>query len=267
MKRLLAGGLERIYAVCRASRAGEVGPQHQPEFTMVEWYRAWAGLEEVLGDTEELVAAAALAVRGTTRLERPGESADARRVDVAPPWRRMTVAEAMERWAGVAIRGGEEPGALRERLAMAGIDPGGATAWDDLFYTAFVDRVEPRLATEPAPVVLVDWPVELAALARPISDRGDVVERFEAYVAGVELCNAFGELTDPEEQRARFAEDLRQRAARGKAVPPVDQRFLAALAEGIPPSAGNALGLDRLVMLVTGKSDLRQVTWFTADEL
>ena len=272
MKRLLAGGLERIYAVCRCSRAGETGPHHQPEFTMIEWYRGWAELDEVLADTEQLVAAAAEAVRGTTRIEIPAGAGDAARtigrtIDLAPPWRRMTVGEAMERWAGVALEPGEDAGRLRERLVAAGIDPGAATGWDDLFYTAFLERVEPELAALDTPIVLLDWPVELAALARRAPGRPGVVERFEAYVAGIELCNAFGELTDPAEQRARFEEDLRRRAARGAAVPPIDERLIAALEEGLPPSAGNALGLDRLVMLLTGAREIRQVSWFTDDEL
>src|SRR5690606_36678402 len=190
-----------------------------------------------------------------------------RAIDLAPPWRRMTVLEAMERWAGLRLRGDEEAGALREKLRAAGVDPRGATAWDDLFYTAFVDRVEPQLAAEDTPVVLVDWPAPLAALARRAPGRPHVVERFEAYVAGLELCNAYGELTCAAAQRARFEEDLRQRAARGLATPPIDEKLLAALEEGLPPSAGNALGLDRLVMLITGAATIRDVVWFTADEL
>jgi lysyl-tRNA synthetase class 2 len=262
MKRLLAGGLERIVAVCRCFRGGERGAHHEPEFTMVEWYRAWAELGEVLADTEELVAAAAVAVRGEAAVV-----ADGRVIDVTPPWPIMTVAEAMERWGGVTVRGDEEAGALREAVVAAGVDVGSATEWDDVFYSAFVARVEPRIAEQARPLVLVDWPAPLGALARRSPGRPDVVERFEAYVGGVELCNAFGELTDPVEQRARFEEDRRQRAARGKAVTPIDEKLVAALDEGLPPSAGNALGLDRLVMLLTGARHIRDVVWFTADEL
>jgi lysyl-tRNA synthetase class 2 len=262
LKRLLAAGLERVYAVCRCFRAGEVGAQHQPEFTMVEWYRAWSDLEAVLRDTEELVAAAALAVRGAASVEVGG-----RVIDVAPPWPRMTVAEAMARWAGVAVAGDEEPEALAVAMRAAGIDTGTAREWDDLFYAGFVGRVEPQLAALERPLVLTDWPVRLAALARRSASNPSVVERFEAYVGGVELCNAFGELTDPAEQRRRFEDDLAQRVRLGKATPPVDEKLLAALAEGLPPSAGNALGLDRLVMLVTGAASIREVAWFTADEL
>jgi len=264
MKRLLAAGLERIAAVCRCFRAGEVGPQHQPEFTMIEWYRAWSDLDAVLADTEQLVAHVSRAVRGAAAAVVGG-----RTIDVTPPWPRMTVAEAMARWAAVApvvLLDGDEQ-ALAAALAAAGIETGSARAWDDLFYAGFLARVEPRLRELERPLVLTDWPVRLGALARRSPARPGVVERFEAYVGGIELCNAFGELTDPVEQRARFEEDRRQRAARGKPVHPVDDRLIAALAEGLPPSAGNALGLDRLVMLVTGASSIRDVAWFTDDEL
>ncbi len=261
MKRLLAAGLEKIVAVCRCFRSGEVGAQHEPEFTMIEWYRAWADLDHVLADTEELVADVARAVRGEATVAVGG-----RAIDVAPPWPRMTVTEAMARWAGVSDLGGGEAD-LSLALAGAGIDAGTATAWDDLFYAAFVSRVEPALAALERPLVLVDWPLRLGALARRAPERPGVVERFEAYIGGVELCNAFGELTCPAEQRARFEEDRRQRAARGKPVHPIDEKLMAALDEGLPPSAGNALGLDRLVMLVTGASSIRDVVWFTEDEL
>jgi lysyl-tRNA synthetase class 2 len=262
MKRLLAAGLERIVAVCRCFRAGEVGPEHQPEFTMIEWYRAWSDLEAVLADTEELVAHVARAVRGAATARVGG-----RTIDVTPPWPRMTVADAMARWAAAGLPLDGDEAALASALAAAGLDTGAARAWDDLFYAAFVARVEPALRALERPLVLTDWPVRLGALARRSPSRPDVVERFEAYVGGVELCNAFGELTDPVEQRARFEDDRRQRAARGKPVHPIDDKLIAALAEGLPPSAGNAVGLDRLVMLVTGASSIRDVAWFTDPEL
>jgi len=262
MKRLLAAGLDRIYALCRCSRGGEVGPHHQPEFTMLEWYRGWAGLDDVLRDTEELVAGVALAIARTTRLAYGG-----RALDLEPPWPRRPVADVMEEWAGVAIRGDEEPGALAERMRGAGIDVGSAVEWDDLFYAAFVSRVEPRLAGLERPLVLDQWPIALAALARPMGGQPEVVERFEAYAGGLELCNAFGELTCAAEQRRRFEADQARRGRDGRPVHAIDERLMAALAEGLPPSAGNALGVDRLVMLMTGANDIRDVVWFTADEL
>jgi elongation factor P--(R)-beta-lysine ligase len=262
MKRLLAGGLEQIFQVCKCFRAGERGHQHAVEFTMLEWYRAWAELDAVLVDTEQLVAHVATQVRGEPVVEAGG-----RRIDVAPPWPRLTVAEAMHRWAGVEVRGDEPVDTLAARVDAAGIDRGGAAAWDDVFFAAFVARVEPALAALDRPVVLVDWPAPLAALARRKPADAAVAERFEAYVGGVELANAFGELTDPVEQRARFDHDVATRAARGLPAYPLDERLLAALAEGIPPSAGIALGVDRLVMLVVGAADIRDVLTFTDDEL
>jgi elongation factor P--(R)-beta-lysine ligase len=265
MKRLLVAGLERIFSVCKCFRGDEEGRQHASEFTMVEWYRAWSELDQIAADTEELVAAVARAVNGSTRLCVAG-----RDIDVAPPWQRMTVAEAMERYAGVrlddALLGGQAE-ILASRVRAAGIDTGTAQAWDDIFYCAFVSRVEPALAALDAPVFLLDWPAPLAALARRKPDEPGMVERFEAYVAGVELANAYGELTDPVEQRARFETDLAVRKERGLPCYPVDEAFLAALDEGMPPCAGIALGVDRLVMLVTGAEQIRDVLAFTAGEL
>jgi lysyl-tRNA synthetase class 2 len=270
MKRLLAAGLERIYTVCKCFRADEEGHQHSAEFTMLEWYRAWAGWEDILSDTEALVAAAAEAVHGAPMIEVDGEAHDRlgrRRIDLTPPWPRLTVAEAMERFAGVRITGAEDAAELAGRVRAAGVDTGTATAWDDVFFTAFVERVEPALARLERPVALVDWPTPLAALARRKPGAPHLAERFEVYVAGVELANAFGELTDAGEQRARFAGDLAERAARGLPRYPVDEKLLAALAEGLPPCAGIALGVDRLVMLVTGAPHIREVLAFTAPEL
>jgi len=262
MKRLLAAGFERIYALCKCFRAGEHGRHHEREFTMLEWYRAWADLDEVMADTEALVAAAVKAVAGTSRVTVGG-----RELDLAPPWDRLTVAEAMQRHAGVTVRGDESAAALADQLRAAGIDPGAATAWDDLFFTAFVDRVEPALAAAERPLFLVDWPAPLAALARRKPGDPRVAERFEAFVGGVELANAFGELTDPVEQRARFVDDQLTRQERGKSVYPIDEKLIRALEEGLPPSAGIALGVDRLVMLATGAEHIREVLAFAGDEL
>ena len=262
MKRLLAAEVGRIYSLCRCSRGGEVGAHHQPEFTMLEWYRGWAGLDEVLRDTEELVAEVALALHQSTRIRFGG-----RDLDLTPPWPRRTVAHVMDEWAGVRVHGDEAADQLGRKVRAAGVDVGGAVEWDDLFFAAFVERVEPRLAALERPLVLIDWPVALGALARQAPGRPEVVERFEVYAGGLELCNAFGELTDAAEQRRRFEADRARRARAGKPVHPVDERLLAALEEGLPPSAGNALGVDRLVMLVTDRADIRDVVWFTADEL
>jgi elongation factor P--(R)-beta-lysine ligase len=261
MKRLLAAGLERIYQVCRCFRAEEEGAHHQREFTMLEWYRAWDGLESIIADTEGLVAHVATAVNG-----KPVVHVGGRAIDVSGAWPRMTVADAMARWAGVEVRGDEHPAQLAYLVQGAGIDLGGATAWDDVFFAAFVERVEPALAALDRPLLLVDWPTPLGALARRKPGDPRVCERFEAYVGGIELANAFGELTDPVEQRARFEDDLAHRRAHGRPLYPIDEKLLAALDEGLPPCGGIALGVDRLAMLVLGARTIGEVLAFTTAE-
>ena len=256
MKRLLAAGFERIYQVCKCFRANERGAHHASEFTMIEWYRA-DNLDAIIADTEQLVHA----VCGDTA--RIG----GRAVDVKPPWARMTVRDAMAWWADVHVDGEESAEELVAKVRAVGIEVPDGSAWDDAFFTAFLVRVEPVLAKLDHAQLLVDWPAPLAALARRKDGDPKTALRFEAYVGGIELANAFDELVDPVEQRARFEEDQRVRAARGKAVYPIDERLLGALAEGLPPSAGIALGFDRLVMLATGAESIDQVLAFTADEL
>lgn len=266
MKRLLAGGFERVYQVCRCFRANERGPHHASEFTMVEWYRAYAELDEIAADVEALVAHVCRAVHGRA-VARVAGGEDARELDVTPPWPRLAVREAMRRWAGVEVAGDEPAAALAAAVRAAGVDVAADAAWDDAFFAAFLARVEPALAALDRPLILEGWPAPLAALARRTDGDPRIVHRFEAYAGGLELANAFGELTDPVEQRARFEDDLRIRTARGKARYPIDEKLLAALAEGLPPSAGVALGFDRLVMLATGAPSIDQVLAFTEAEL
>jgi lysyl-tRNA synthetase class 2 len=262
MKRLLAGGFERIYQVCKCFRAGERGPHHAGEFTMVEWYRGFAELDAIVRDTEELVADVVQAVAGG-----PIAQAFGRSIDVSPPWPRMTVRDAMRTWAGVEVIGDEPAPALVDAVRAAGIAVADGTAWDDAFFAAFLARVDPALAALDRPVILEDWPVPLAALARRKPGDPRTALRFEAYVGGIELANAFGELTCPVEQRARFEHDQATRRERGRAVYPIDDKLIAALAEGLPPSAGIALGFDRLVMLATGAASIDEVLTFSAVEL
>ncbi|HEU0036915.1 MAG TPA: EF-P lysine aminoacylase EpmA [Kofleriaceae bacterium] len=266
MKRLLAAGFERIYQVCKCFRANEHGAHHATEFTMVEWYRGGETLDAIVRDTEELVAhvVSAIAGRGIAQIWHDGA---ARSIDVSPPWPRLTVRAAMSQWAGIEVAGDEPAAELARAVRAAGIDIAPDAAWDDAFFAAFLARVEPAIAALDRPLILEDWPAPLAALARRKPDDPRTALRFEAYVGGLELANAFGELTDPVEQRARFEDDQRIRGARGRAVYPIDDRLLAALAEGLPPSAGIALGFDRLIMLATGAATIDDVLTFTTAEL
>ncbi|HEY4058582.1 MAG TPA: EF-P lysine aminoacylase EpmA [Kofleriaceae bacterium] len=262
MKRLLAAGCERIVQVCKCFRGNEHGPHHASEFTMIEWYRAYADLDAIVRDAEELVAAVVTAVHGA-----PIARIGGRRIDVTPPWPRLTVRDAMKTYALVDVDGDEPAAAMVAKVRAAGIDVTDDTAWDDAFFAAFLARVDPAIAALDHPLILEDWPAPLAALAKRRPEDPRVALRFEAYVGGLELANAFGELTDPVEQRARFRDDQRIRRERGRPVYPLDEKLLAALAEGLPPSAGIALGFDRLVMLATGAASIERVLTFTADEL
>jgi lysyl-tRNA synthetase class 2 len=241
MKRLLAGGVPRCFQIGHCFRRGEVGDRHNPEFLMLEWYRAFAGVDDVVEDTERLVRFVALRLSGGLSV-----SVGGREVDLAAPFERLAVADAFARFAGVAAE---------DALALA-------TADEDRFYRLLVDEVEPALAASPRGVFLVDYPAPFASLARKKPSDPRVCERFELYVGGVELCNGFGELTDPVEQRARLEHDRAERARLGKPVYPIDERFLAALEEGMPPSAGNALGLDRLIAIALGAKTIGEVQTF-----
>jgi lysyl-tRNA synthetase class 2 len=241
MKRLLAGGIPRCFQLARCFRRGEEGARHNREFLMLEWYRAFADMDEVLRDTEDLVRLSVQEISGGTDIEVGGVE-----VDVGAPFERLGVAAAFERHAGIDER---------RALEMAQDDEEG-------FFRVLVDRVEPAIAQSPRPVFLVGYPRSQASLARISPADPRVCERFELYVGGVELCNGFGELTDPVEQRRRFERDQAERARRQLPVYPMDERFLAALSEGMPRAAGNALGVDRLLALCLGERAIGDVMGF-----
>jgi lysyl-tRNA synthetase class 2 len=246
MKRLLVGGIPRCFQLARCFRNGELGARHEPEFTMLEWYRAFATSDAILDDTEAIVEAVARAVTGSASLRIGG-----RDVSLTRPFERVTVADAFARAARI-----DEAECLR----LANED-------EDTFFRVLVEEVEPYLAQAPAPLVLHRYPARQASLARLCADDPRWADRFEVMAAGVELSNGFVELTDPDEQRARFERDRTDRSERGLPVYPLDERFLASLGEGMPPSAGNALGFDRLVAAALGTSRIADVNAFPDAEL
>jgi lysyl-tRNA synthetase class 2 len=245
MKRLLSGGVPRCFQLAKCFRREELGDRHEPEFTMVEWYRGFGAVDEVIDDTE------ALAVAVARSCGRDDLVVDGRPIALGRPFPRLTVAEAFERFAGVSEA---------EVLRLASDD-------HDRFFRILVDDVEPAVAELPSAVVLHRYPAPFASLARLCDDDPRWAERFEVYAGGVELCNGFGELTDPVEQRARFERDRAERARLGRDVYPLDERFLGALAEGMPPAAGNALGFDRLVALSLGARRIADVVAIPEAEL
>jgi elongation factor P--(R)-beta-lysine ligase len=254
MKRLVGAGYERIVQLGKAWRAEEVGPHHQPEFLIAEWYRARAPLSAIADDCEALVRVAAQA----------GGRAPAA-LDLAGAFDRTTVRDVLARHAGLELAGDESAEALAAKARACGARLGGATSWDDVFFQVWLDKVEPHLGRG-RPTFVFDWPAPLGALARRKPDDARFVERFELYACGLELANAFGELTDPVEQRARFVAESEARARLGKTVYALDERLLEAL-PNMPPTAGVALGLDRLVMLALGAADIRDVVAFADDEV
>jgi len=262
LKRLLAAGYERIYELGRCFRAEEAGPLHLAEPTLLEWYRTGATLDDLMGDCEALLRRVATAVAP------PAGAAAARpplRETVGEaPFERLTYRDACRRLAHLdpADFPEGEPARLRAAIEALGLHTAADDDRDTLFERLWIDRVEPHLGVA-RPCFLTDFPATQAALAEVRPDPvWPVARRFELYVGGVELANAFFELTDAAEQRRRFRAWQAQRARLGREVYPLDEPFLAALEAGLPACAGIALGVDRLVMLATGAADVATVTAF-----
>lgn len=260
-KKLLAAGERRIFEFARVFRNGERGALHHPEFTLLEWYRANEPYEVLMDDCRALLAAGAVAV-GASRLVFRDRFAD----PAAEP-ERITVAEAFARYAGIdllaTVSPSEvDPGALAAAARGAGIRIADDDTWSDMFSRVLVERIEPRLGLG-RPTILCDYPVAEAALARASAHDPRVAERFELYACGVELANAFGELTDAEEQRRRFEAEMAEKERVHGERYPLDEELLAALSV-MPPASGIALGFDRLLMLLTGAPRIEQVMWTPA---
>ena len=258
-KKLLAAGEERIFDFARVFRNRERGRLHAPEFTMLEWYRAHEDYRCVIADCLALLWLAADVV-GVEELRHRHHACNPR-----APADRMTVAEAFTHLAGIDLLatlspdGEGDADALRSRARRGGIDVADNDDWSDMFAKILTLRVEPRLGLE-RPVILCEYPVCEAALARPSPRDGRVAERFELYACGVELANGFGELTDPVQQRARFEIEMAKKERVYGRRYPLDEDFLSALAH-MPPASGVALGFDRLVMLATGAPNIDAVLW------
>ena len=239
MKRMMAAGLDRIFQICRCFRDGERGRKHLPEFTLLEWYRADADYHDLMEETEALIGSIAGEMGTGSLLTYQGHV-----IDLSPPWKRLSVEQAFDEYASVSL----ETALLNERFdEIMGLE------------------IEPELGIG-RPLFLFDYPAACGSLARVKSDRPNMVERFELYIAGVELCNAFTELTDPTEQRTRFSAERLAREKAGKDPYPMPEKFLTTL-ENMPECAGNALGIDRLVMLLADTDRIDDVVAFTPESL
>jgi len=254
LKRLIVGGIERVFEIGKDFRNEGMDRTHSPEFTQLEIYQAYADYEDMMALTEEMVVAAATEVAGGTTVEWQGET-----IDLAPPWRRLTVDEAVKEALGVPVSAatGELAAALRQR----GVDPPEPAERAALIEATLSELVEPSLVQ---PTFLMDYPIEVSPLAKEKPDAPGFVERFEPFVAGVEIGNSFTELNDPLEQRARLELQEEQRRKGDSEAQGIDEDFLAALEHGMPPTGGLGIGIDRLVMLLTGASHIRDVILFPA---
>jgi lysyl-tRNA synthetase class 2 len=234
LKRLIVGGLERVYEIGKDFRNEGLSPKHNPEFTMLEWYEAYADYEDIAARLEELVAF----VADEVGYDGP--------VDFSPPWRRVTLRDAIKEKTGVDIATDEVPG---------------EGTWAKRVDALLSRQVEPDLVN---PTFVLDYPKELSPFAKDHRSEEGLVERFECFAAGMEFANAFTELNDPDEQRARFEQQRVDQAAGDEETQPFDEDYISALEHGMPPTGGIGIGIDRLVMILSGRDSIREVVLFPA---
>ncbi len=253
LKRCVVGGMDRVYELGKDFRNEGISPKHNPEFTMLEWYEAYADYSDGAARLEQLVAEVAQRVLGTTRIERDGAE-----IELAPPWRRVTLRDAILERTGLDLA--RRPS--REELAAAlGAEPDPREGWGKLVDGVLSKLVEPTLIQ---PTFVLDYPVELSPFAKRHRGVEGLVERWEAFVGGIEIANAFTELNDPDEQRRRFEQQLEELRRGDEEAQPYDEAFVEALEQGMPPTSGVGLGIDRLVMLLTGAPTVREIVLFPA---
>jgi len=252
LKRLIVGGLERVYEIGKDFRNEGVSYKHQPEFTMLEWYEAYADYRDAMARVEKLVEAVALEVIGTTKVTFRGTE-----IDVAAPWQRLRLLDALEA-EGLWTRDEAE---LRSRLEARDVDVSHDHTWAQLIDHSLSAFVEPKLVQ---PTILHDYPIELSPFARTTDDDPTLVERFEYFIGGMELGNAFSEINDAVDQAERFNMQQSEREAGDVLAEEGDPDFVEALSYGMPPTGGLGLGIDRLAMVLSGRETIRDVVLFPA---
>jgi lysyl-tRNA synthetase class 2 len=254
LKRLLVGGLERVYEIGRDFRNEGVSFKHNPEFTQLEFYMAYADYQQVMEITERMVAHAAQRATGNTSIVFRGQA-----ISLAPPWRRLSLRQAIGDLAEIDIAAHPDAESLRQEMRQRGLDPSVEATRGKLVESLLSHFVEPKLLQ---PTFLIDYPRDISPLAKSLPDDPTVVERFEGFVGGMELCNAFTELNDPLDQEQRFLEMGRDYADDDEQRHPLDEDYLRAMRYGMPPNGGFGMGVDRLVMLLTDRTSIREVILF-----
>jgi lysyl-tRNA synthetase class 2 len=254
LKRLIVGGFERVFEINRNFRNEGISTSHNPEFTMMEFYQAYATYEDLMAMTEEMITAVAMEIFGSLQFEYQGTA-----IDLARPWQRLTVKEAILKYSDAA------PHVLEDREKAAQFAASLAVPVEDdeplgkIIVSIFEAVAETRLIQ---PTFVTSYPIEVSPLSRKSAADGRFVDRFELYIYGRELANAFSELNDPEDQRSRFALQLKAREAGDEEAHEMDEDYISALEYGMPPTAGEGIGIDRLVMLFTDSPSIRDVILF-----
>ena len=255
LKRLLVGGMERVYEINRNFRNEGLSPRHNPEFTMLEFYQAYATYEDLMDFTEALITGLAQSVLGTLQVPF-GEDGI---LDLSPPWPRLDLRDAVREAAGLSADALEDPAALRAWLKARDVDAPAGWGPGKLLAEVYDVAVEPTLVN---PTFIIHHPVEISPLARRNGDDPSITDRFELIIGGREIANAFSELNDPRDQRARFEAQIAAKAAGDDEAHGMDTDFLRALEYGMPPAAGEGIGIDRLVMLLTNRQHIKEVILF-----
>ncbi|HUG15514.1 MAG TPA: lysine--tRNA ligase [Thermomicrobiales bacterium] len=256
LKRLIVGGFERVYEICKDFRNEGVDSRHNPEFTQLEFYMAYADYRDVMDLTERMFVSVARRALGRTTLTYDGHE-----IDLALPWRRTPLADAIYETTGIDYEAVSDQQELYRLARERGADVGPDTVWPRIVDELMKTFVRPTLIE---PTFLIDYPVELSPLAKRSPESGRTVERFQVMIAGLELCNAYTELNDPMDQLERFKEQARDRAAGDEDAMPIDVDYIRALMYGMPPTGGFGVGVDRLTMLFTDKQSIREVILFPA---
>ena len=250
----MVGGLDRVYEIGHDFRNEGVSRKHNPEFTMMECYQAYADYHDIMELVESMVRDIALEVRGTLRIEYGGE-----KIDLSGPWPRIPLCQAIESATGIDVLASADADSLRNAIRQKKLGSGDAPTWATLVDELFSEHVEPTLIQ---PTFITNHPVELSPLAKRSQADPRLVERFEPFIGAMEIGNAFSELNDPDDQRARMEEQLRSQVAGDEETHPVDEDFLRALEHGMPPTGGLGMGIDRLVMILADAPNIREVILF-----
>ena len=254
LKRLIVGGFDKVYEIGRIFRNEGMDIKHNPEFTTIELYQAYADYHDIMALTENLISTVAKNVLGTDVVTYQGEE-----IHLTPPWNRITMTDAVRQYTGIdmsAIHSDEE---ARKAAEQIGVPTEGKTAWGELLYAMFEEKVEERLLQ---PTFITDYPIEVSPLAKRKKEDPRLTYRFELFITRREIANAFSELNDPIDQKERFLEQARQRAAGNDEAEMMDEDFINALEIGMPPTGGLGIGIDRLVMLLTDSFSIRDVILF-----